>query len=244
MRRFFIRSADIHNSQAVLSGPEFHHLHHVLRLHTGDSVILRDEDGREHQGTIDQLSSDTAKIHLMSVTTSTTLPSSFFSLTLALGLLKGRKMDLVVEKATELGVHTIVPFVSAFTVAHIPPERQADRLARWHRIAQSASKQSGSPLPDINLPRSFDQLLANIPPTADKLLFYEHGRADTLKAFVNNHSVHSSLWIIIGSEGGFTPGEVQQAQRAGCQAVSLGQPILRAETASIAAIALCQFVWR
>lgn len=244
MRRFYIRSADVHNCQALLSGPEFHHLHRVLRLQTGDSVVLRDEHGMEYQGTIVQLSSDTAKIHLMSLTTSTALPSSFFSLTLAFGLLKGQKMDLVVEKATELGVHTIVPFVSSFTVARIPPERQADRLTRWQRIAQSASKQSGSPLPDIKLPCSFDQLLTHIPPTTDKLLFYEHGRADTLKAFVDSHSAPTSLWIIIGSEGGFTPEEVQQAQGAGCTAVSLGQPVLRAETASIAAIALCQFVWR
>jgi len=225
----------------VLSGPEFHHLHHVLRLQIGDNVILRDEQGIEYQGIITQLSSDTAAI---SLTTSTALPHCSFSLTLALGLLKGQKMDLVIEKATELGVQTIIPFVSTSTVSHIPPERQANRLARWQRIAQSAAKQSSSPLPHINPPCSFDQLLADIPPTADKLLFYENEHTDTLKAFAHTQPALSSLWIIIGSEGGFTPEEVQQAQKAGCTTVSLGQSILRAETASIAAVALCQFVWR
>ena len=241
MRRFFIRSAHIQNSQAVLSGPEFHHLHHVLRLQTGDRVILRDEHSTEYHGTITQFSSDTAVI---SLTTSTALPHSSFSLTLALGLLKGQKMDLVIEKATELGVQTIIPFVSASTVAQIPPERQADRLARWQRIAQSAAKQSSSSLPHINPPCSFDQLLADVPPTANKLLFYEHEHADTLKAFAHTHPTLSSLCIVVGSEGGFTPEEVQRAQKAGWTTVSLGQSILRAETASIAAVALCQFVWR
>lgn len=244
VRRFFIRSAQIHNSQAVLSGSEFHHLHHVLRLQTGDRVILRDEHGTEYHGTIAQCSSDTAKINLTNLTTSTSLASSSFSLTLAFGLLKGQKMDLVIEKATELGVQTIMPFVSTWTVATIPPQRQTDRLARWQRIAQSAAKQSGSPVPSINTPCSFDQLLADIPPTAHRLLFYEHEQALTLRTFASSHQALSSLWIVIGPEGGFTAREVQRARGAGFSIASLGPSILRAETASIAAVSLCQHLWR
>ena len=241
MRRFFIHSAHIHNSQAVLSGPEFHHLHHVLRLQIGDNVVLRDEQSTEYHGTIVRISSDTAAINL---TASTPFPHSSFSLTLALGLLKGQKMDLVIEKTTELGVQTIIPFVSTSTIATIPPERQADRLARWQRIAQSAAKQSGSPLPHINASCSFAQLLADIPLTANSLLFYENAHPDTLKAFADTHPALSSVWIVVGSEGGFTLEEVQQAQKAGCTTVSLGQSILRAETASIATVTLCQYLWR
>jgi 16S rRNA (uracil1498-N3)-methyltransferase len=165
-------------------------------------------------------------------------------LTLALGLLKGQKMDLVIEKATELGVQTIMPFVSTSTVATIPPERQTDRLARWQRIAQSAAKQSGSPLPHISPPCSFDQLLADIPPAANKLLFYEHEQALTLRTFASSHRALASLWIVIGPEGGFTAREVQQARSAGFTIASLGPSILRAETASIAAVSLCQYLWR
>lgn len=224
-----------------MSGSEFHHLHHVLRLQTGESVVLRDENGTEYQGQITHFSSDTAEI---AVTAATPLAHASFCLTLALGLLKGHKMDLVIEKATELGVHTIMPFISASTVAHLPLERQAERLARWQRIAQSAAKQSGSPLPHINPPCSFAQVLTAVPRTADKLLLYEHEHTDTLRAFAESHPGLSAVWIIVGSEGGFSPEEVQHAQQAGCTTVSLGQAILRAETASIAAVALCQFVWR
>ncbi len=241
MRRFFIHSSHIQDCQAILAGPEFHHLQHVLRLQIGDSVALRDERGSEYQGTIARLSSDNAAI---TITTVTVLSHSSFVLTLALGLLKNQKMDFVIEKVTELGVQTIVPFFSTNTVATLPQDRQANRLARWQRIAQSAAKQSGSPLPHITAPYSFEQLLTAVPDTPNKLLFYEQEQALTLRTFANSHGALSSLWIVIGSEGGFTAQEVQQAQGAGFTIVSLGPSILRAETASIAAITLCQYLWR
>ena len=241
MRRFFVHSSAVHASQAVLSGPEYHHLRHVVRLQVGDRLALRDERGTEYHGAISRFSSQTATITIRSVADAAPLS---FTLSLALGLLKGAKLDLVIEKVTELGVHTIVPFFSATTVVSLPQDRQAQRLARWRRIAQSAAKQSGSRLPHITAPHSFAQLLDAAPGSETRLLFSEHGQTLSLRAFADTHRTLSSLWIVIGPEGGFTRQEVGQAQAAGFTPVSLGPSILRAETASIAAVSLCQYVWR
>jgi 16S rRNA (uracil1498-N3)-methyltransferase len=240
MRRFFISSAQLSQSQTILSGAEFHHLRHVLRLHTGDAVFLKDDLGREHEGIITRLSAAAATI---AITKTTHASTSAFSLVLAQGLLKGQKMDVLIEKATELGVQRILPFTSTFTVAQLPEARQAERVARWTRIAHSAAKQSGSQAPHIDPPYTFTDLLTASPSTTPTLLFYEQEDRLSLKQFAQSHTQLDALRIIIGSEGGFSPTEVEAARAAGVTVVSLGPRILRAETAGIVAAALCQFLW-
>ena len=241
MRRFFVHSSAVHASQAVLSGPEYHHLRHVVRLQIGDQLALRDERGIEYRGTISHFSAQTATIAIGSVTDAAPLS---FALSLALGLLKGAKLDLVIEKVTELGVHTIVPFFSANTVVSLPQERQDQRLARWRRIAQSAAKQSGSRLPPYYgapLFRPTPRCRVRLRDQAAVL----RTRADAQPQSLCRHPPNAVQPVDCDrSEGGFTPQEVDQAQAAGFTPVSLGPSILRAETASIAAVSLCQYVWR
>ncbi|MBI3798752.1 MAG: 16S rRNA (uracil(1498)-N(3))-methyltransferase [Deltaproteobacteria bacterium] len=240
MPRFFIPAAQIKQSHAALTGAEFHHLSHVLRLTVGDSLTLCDEHGRDHHGTILSLSATKAEIFL----TASSLPEApVFFLTLAQGVLKGQKMDLVIEKATEIGVQRIVPFFSVFTVAQLPADRRSERVSRWQRLAQSAAKQSGNPVPQITTPQAFADLLATIPDGVGKVLLYEKEQTLTLKAFAQTYPSFSSLCVIVGPEGGFAAGEVEQAQTAGFQIVGLGTRTLRAETASIVAVALCRFLW-
>lgn len=240
MHRFFVPAHQIQNSRAVIRGGEFHHLHHVLRLCVGDRISLRDEVSTEHHGVIASLSTTAAEVMILDTTP---LPSTAVSLTLALGLLKGQKMDLVIEKVTELGVDRIVPFTSAFTIFQLPTERQNERLSRWRRITQSAAKQSGSMLPQILAPQTFDQLCDSQVPDTTTILFYEQERLSTLKEFANNHPQIPSLRVIVGPEGGFAAEEVELARRRGIHILGLGSQILRAETASIVAIALCRFLW-
>jgi 16S rRNA (uracil1498-N3)-methyltransferase len=240
MPRFFVPAAQITQSCTILTGPEFHHLRHVLRLKRGARVTLYDEQGREYEGTITHLSAASAEI---TITASAVSVPETFSLTLAQGVLKGQKMDLVIEKATELGVNRLVPFFSAFTVAQLPAERRTERLARWQRLAQSAAKQSGNPVPFIAAPQSFAALLASTPDGTGKVLLYEKEHTQTLKAFAQIHPAFSSLWVVVGPEGGFAAEEIEQAQAAGFQVVGLGTRTLRAETAGIVAVALCRFLW-
>ncbi len=241
MRRFFIPAARITQGQALIEGPEFHHLRHVLRVNVHDPVLLTDDQGHEHQGVVTHLSSTAA---LVTITTTTAAAASPFALTLAQGLLKGQKMDLVIEKATELGVQCIRPFSSAFTVANLPNERQAHRLERWTRIAHSAAKQSGSSAPSIDPPQPLAELLSALPSETAKLLCYERETDLTLKIFAQAHPQLTSLCVIVGPEGGFSEAEVADARLSGVHVVGLGTSTLRAETASIVAITLCQFLWR
>ncbi|MCS6925618.1 MAG: 16S rRNA (uracil(1498)-N(3))-methyltransferase [Candidatus Binatia bacterium] len=239
--RFFVPSAHIHHSSATLAGAEFHHLRHVLRLGCGDTITLCDDTGREHEGVITALTATTADITLLS---STSASSPFLSLTLAQGLLKGPKMDLVVAKATELGVSRIVPFSSAFTVALPPHERRGERLARWQRIARSAVKQAGTRPPVITPPQPFHDLLQTVPHDAGKVLFYEKESTVTVKSLLHIYDGPlPALWIVIGPEGGFAPEEVAHARTCGFHIASLGPWTLRAETASIVAVAFCQLLW-
>jgi 16S rRNA (uracil1498-N3)-methyltransferase len=240
MSRFFIPAAQIKQSHAALTGAEFHHLSHVLRLTVGDSLTLCDEHGRDHHGIIISLSATKAEI---SLTASSLSDAPVFFLTLAQGVLKGQKMDLVIEKATEIGVQRIVPFFSAFTVAQLSADRRSERVSRWLRLAQSAAKQSGNPVPQITPPQSFVNLLATIPDGVGKVLLYEKEQTLTLKAFAQTHPSFSSLCVVVGPEGGFAVGEVEQARTAGFQVVGLGTRTLRAETAGIVAVALCRFLW-
>ena len=241
MRRFFISSQTIAQDRAQLSGAEFHHLRHVLRLGRGARVTLYDERGVTYHGEILRIAPTHAEVgitkHVPSITHT-------FHLTLAQGTLKGRRMDFVIEKATELGVHTIVPFVSTFTVARVPDSKRAERTARWQHIARAAAKQSGSPPPEIRPPQSFPGLLRSVPAPSGKLIFSERERALHLREFAQNSAQFDALHILVGPEGGFAPEEIEQAKAAGFVSVSLGASVLRAETASVAAIALCQFLWR
>ena len=241
MRRFFISSQTIVQDRAQLSGAEFHHLRHVLRLDCGARVTLYDESGATYHGEIIDITPTYAEVGISQQRPPET---DAFPLTLAQGMLKGRKMDLVIEKATELGVRTIAPFVSAFTVARIPDGKRAERVARWQHLARAAAKQSGGLPPDIRPPQPFPALLHSLPGPSGKLIFSERERTRHLKEFARHAPRFDSLHILVGPEGGFAPEEIEQAQAAGFVSVSLGGSVLRAETASITAIALCQFLWR
>jgi 16S rRNA (uracil1498-N3)-methyltransferase len=239
-RRFFVPTTWITQDQATLRGAEFHHLRHVLRLEVGAPVTLKDDLGREHRGIITQLTSSEATITL---TTTTDAAVTGFSLTLLQGMLKGPKMDFVIEKTTELGVNRILPFYSTFTIAAVPTDRQADRVARWERIAQSAAKQSGSSAPRIDPPQSFTAVLGALSPERMTVLCYEKENTLSLKRFAREHPQLESLRLMIGPEGGFSPEEIARARIAGAHVVGLGTRTLRAETAAIVASALCQFLW-
>jgi len=241
MRRFFISSQAITQDRARLGGEEFHHLRHVLRLGRGVRIALYDERGATYHGEVLRIAPTYAEV---GITKRQSAAPPSLHLTLAQGALKGRKMDLVIEKATELGVHTIVPFVSAFTVARIPDGKRAERTARWRYIARAAAKQSGSPPPEIRPPQSFPEFLHSVPTPSGKLIFSERERTLHLREFAQNSAQFDSLHILVGPEGGFAPEEIEQAEAAGFVSVSLGASVLRAETASITAVALCQFLWR
>jgi 16S rRNA (uracil1498-N3)-methyltransferase len=238
--RFFVPASDIAGGQARLQGTEFRHLQRVLRLREGDHVTLFDDAGREHAGVILSLSPRVAVVRI----TASTVPAreSPLAITLYQAIPKGRKMDLVIEKATELGVHAIVPFTSAFCMG--TAAGAAGKHERWQRIALAAAKQSGrTSVPAIVAPQTFAEAIASGAHDDLRLLFFEGAGARPLASVPDPASAPATTAVVIGPEGGFSRDEVAAARAAGFLVLGIGPRILRTETAALVAVTLVQARW-
>jgi 16S rRNA (uracil1498-N3)-methyltransferase len=242
MVRLFVPKDDISKSQAVIAGQELQHLRRVLRLGPGDHVTLFDDAGVEHDAVIRSFGSDSATVEILR--SYDAQRESSLDLTLAVGLTKGDKIDVVVEKATELGVQTIVPFVSAYTVPQLNERKIATRSQRWQKIALNAAKQCGrARIPEVLPLCEFHQLVSRPRPDTLKICFWEKEAQQSLGDLQNAQGNAKSLLIAVGPEGGFSAEEAALAAEHGFFLASLGRRILRAETAAITAVSLAQFLW-
>ena len=214
-----------------ITGAELRHFH-TLRLGVGDRVIVFDGAGSEHMSIVTGVTTRAATVQVEQTNTATR--ESPRAIILAPALLKGRKLDLVIEKATELGVQRFAPFVSAHSIG------ERDHRERWERIALAASKQSGrTRVPTVEPARSFDALVA-APWPGLRLLAWEEEAAQRLGALPADAT---EVLLVVGPEGGFAPAEVATARARGFTSVTLGPRVLRAETAAIVATALAQQRW-
>ena len=242
LRRFFIDPAAIKGATANLTGPEVHHLKNVLRLKTGDRIELFDGTGKTYVTIIEHFTKDTIQMRIISVEeTADSTPQLF----IGQALLTGKKMDLVVQKATELGVHTLQPFISEHCAR---TDISAAKGQRWDRIILEACKQCGRPqLMTCPPPIGFTELINMNAESAIKLIFWEQEETQTLQLLVNalpvdRRQMTGPIFALIGPEGGFSSAEISQAVSAGFVPVTLGHRVLRAETAAIAGMAILQFL--
>jgi 16S rRNA (uracil1498-N3)-methyltransferase len=233
-RRFFAPPSAFNFSKrtVTLSADEARHLREVLRLKPGDEVLVFDGAGKEFRAVVSQARREFAELEIHDEV-EPARPESPLQITLALALLKGEKFDLVVQKTTELGVTKIVPLITRYADIKLRDESDASkRVARWQRIALEAAKQSGRPVvPTIENPTPFESVLS---PSNTCLLFSEKGGHGLTQ--IDTHAITA----IIGSEGGWSDEELDQARAASAQIVTLGGRVLRAETAAIAATVLLQ----
>lgn len=226
----------------TISGDLFHHISTVLRLKAGDSLLLADGCGCEARALITTVGKEGIVVQLQTAypvpATGRTLP-----ITLCQGLPKGEKMDMILQKATELGVSRIVPFNAERSVARLDGERLCKRIPRWEKIVQEASRQSArSTVPSIGFYGELAKLIAGEERDL-KLLLWEGEQEQGLRKLLEEAEKPESVSILIGPEGGFTPAEAVQAERAGYIPVTLGTRILRTETAGLAVISILQYIW-
>lgn len=242
MARFFLPRKNLRDNRGLVDGQELAHLRKVLRLGPGDRITVFDDGGWEHEAVIRQLSAERGEIEILrSYQAGRESP---LRMILAVGLTKGEKIDWVVEKATELGVHEIVPFTSTFAVPRLDEKKIAARSARWEKIALSAVKQCGrTQPPKISPLRAFDALFGGAWPETLKLLFWEKESKQSLYEIHAKQATVKSVLLTIGPEGGFAAQEVEAAEAHGFETVGLGRRTLRAETAAVTALALVQFLW-
>ena len=213
----------------TLTADEARHLRDVLRLKAGDEVYVFDGVGREFRCTVTR---QAAELHI-EAEVDPAKPESQLQLNLGVALLKGEKFDLVVQKATELGVKRITPLVTRHADIHLRDQYDAaKRVARWQRIALEAAKQSGRAfVPEISLPVAFDSLN----PDGLGVMFSERG-GEALESL----PLSDTITALVGSEGGWSDEEIESARARDFHVITLGGRILRAETAAITVTALLQ----
>ncbi len=243
-RHFFISEENIQGRRATLSAVESRHLKLVLRKKIGDAIQLLSGKGKAYDGNIVQLEPQVEiEIHSTQILEEVTSPL----LVLCPAVLKNNKMDWLIEKATELGIHRILPFESEHGVVKAE-EESSKKISRWERIAQAALKQSGRGIvPQIGPYFEFEDLLKYAAELdALKLIFSLEDVRSTplaqLSELIRKKGECSSWIFLIGPEGGFSPLEEKKAQEAGFHLCSLGSHTLRAETAGIAALSILKYL--
>ena len=218
---------DVRGDTVTVTGGEFVHMTRVLRMKPGYKAVVCADDGKERLCTVKEIGSGYAFLSQDEVRDA---DRKKVSLTLFTGLLKNSKLDFVVQKAVELGVDKIVPFVSAYTA------EKKFNAERANKIALEAAKQCGSVwLSRVEEPVTFDEVTAEVGKFDTVLFAYEGDRLHSLK---NTEICGTSLALVVGSEGGFRPDEAERAVACGAKAITLGRRILRAETAGIVGAAL------
>jgi 16S rRNA (uracil1498-N3)-methyltransferase len=228
---------ELDGTRLALDESGAHYLGHVLRLKRGDSLVVFNGRGTERDATVDTLHRRGATLALAALRAA--LPESPLDLTLLQALPKSDAMDLIVQKATELGVRTIVPIHTEFSVVRLDAERSERRVAHWRKIARSACEQCGRHTPPrieaaLDLPSAFEAL-----PAAERLALDPAAKI----ALVAQPAPTSGLVVAVGPEGGFGAADWRRLDAAGFTRVALGQRVLRAETAAIAACAIAQSRW-
>jgi len=239
----FLRGEGAGGNEALIRGAEHHHLSRVLRLKAGDAVSVFDGAGRGYRGVIGSVGKDSTRVALAELDDRAVEPA--FHLTLAQGLPHHDKMDLIIQKTTEVGVGEIVPIVSDRSVIRPGRDGEFRRLERWRRVAREAARQSGRlRIPDVASPVSWPEFVNARQGDAGmaRLQFGVGEPAGGGSGHLEVGPGARSAIVAVGPEGGWTPQEVSIGLAHGFEQIALGPRILRTETAGIVAVSLVLFL--
>lgn len=243
VRRFMIHSRAVCDGLGAFDGDVYNHMVRVLRLETGDAVQLADENGMVYYGNISEVSKERALVQITSTVPAASIDAAVPRITICQALPKGDRIDLILQKGTELGAYNFRLFGGRRSVARIRHDQQAGKLERWHRIVAEASRQCGRPdIPEVIWRQGAVEATRDTNHEL-RLILWEGERDYSLKEALSAGEKPTSVIVAIGPEGGFDPLEVGHFCQHGFQPVSLGARILRTETASIAILAIMQYTW-
>jgi 16S rRNA (uracil1498-N3)-methyltransferase len=232
MRHFVISNKNIQDDKAIITGSEARHVSRVLRRDVGDRLNLVDENGYEYLAVIIAKNPQGVEVKLLEKYS----PPCEAPVKVVLGqaLPKSRKMDYIVQKATELGVHTIIPFFSTRTVPRLHGERQEKKVERWKKIALEATKQCGRKvIPKVEGIVTFEEIIEKWEDNSLKIILWEDEKNSRLHKVLKNLQPFKKIVVLVGPEGGFTDMEIAAARKCTFQTAGLGSSILRTETAGI-----------
>jgi 16S rRNA (uracil1498-N3)-methyltransferase len=237
--RFFSPEVRAPGQDLTLTGEEFHHLRHVLRLQVGDTVSLFDGAGRGFAASLVAIERQGAVLEVGAEELPS--PESPFHIHLAVALAKGEKLDLVIQKGTELGVFAFHPLVTRRAELKLDSDRAENRLKRWRRVALEACKQSGrTRIPEILRAADLATFLQGELPL-HRIVLDPEGPSASVYLRSEAFRAATSVLAAVGPEGGWSAQELQLFPQSGFQRMCLGPRILRAETAAIMAAGMLQF---
>lgn len=236
MLHLFADPSDVQDELLTITGPEVNHIRNVMRLKPGEEISVSiGGDGKEYRYGIESYTEDSVLCRLRFVKDKEVeLPVKVL---LFQGLPKADKMDLIVQKAVELGAAEIIPVSMERCVVKLDAGKAAKKTARWQTIAESAASQSRrSIIPRVLAPMSMKEAVEYAKEQTEvRVIPYELQEDDgSVKQYLESLKEGQSVSIFIGPEGGFTPAEVELAKEAGIRPISLGRRILRTETAGLA----------
>lgn len=242
MYRFFVEPSQIGEEEIRICGSDVNHIKNVLRMKQGEEILISSGENLEYTCYIQEMQEEEVTAHIMYVQEAGyELPSRIF---LFQGLPKGDKMELIIQKAVELGVHQIIPVASRRSVVKLDKKKEEKKIVRWQAIAESAAKQSKRMyVPQVAGVMSFGEAVQYAGKLDVVLMPYElaKGMKET-KEIIRGIQKGQSVGIFIGPEGGFEEEEVRQAvSLAGARPITLGKRILRTETAGLTVLSILMF---
>lgn len=241
MHHFFVSPEQIGSREILIQGGDVNHIRNVLRMTPGEQITVSGGDATEYRCEIIRIEEDlvTAKI-MWAEEAGAELPSK---ICLFQGLPKGDKMELIIQKAVELGAYEIVPVATRRTVVKLDKKKEAAKGKRWNSIAESAAKQSKRGIiPEVKPVMTFAQAVEYAKAYEKRLIPYElaEGMEET-RRILDGISPGTSVAVFIGPEGGFDESEIALAREAGILPVTLGRRILRTETAGMTVLSVLMF---
>ncbi|MBU4304652.1 MAG: 16S rRNA (uracil(1498)-N(3))-methyltransferase [Candidatus Omnitrophica bacterium] len=242
MHRFYVESQCLKKGSCFeMSGKEARHAFFTLRLKINDPVVLFDGNGNEYKGIVASVS---RKAGVIEVREALVVPADTTKIVLAAAIPKNSKFDDIVDKATQLGVHAVIPMQTQRMIVSIEPQRAMLKQKRWQRIAVEACKQSGcSYIPRIEPVTYFERVLKNSNSFDLRLIASLRNDARQLKDVIRKSSPQNVI-VFIGPEGDFSEEEYRMAQEQGLMGVSLGKNILKCETAVIMTLSVMHYEWK
>jgi len=240
MYQFFVEDVQISSTDVVIEGSDVNHIKNVLRMKCGETIRISSVSGRNFFCTVSEITGEYVRADILEeLEENTELPNKIY---LFQGLPKSDKMELIIQKAVELGVHEIIPVAMKNCVAKLEDKKAASKIARWQEIAKSAAKQSKrSLIPTVNMPLSYKLAVQQAKELDVVLVPYENERGmQATREVISAIEPGQSIGIFLGPEGGFDSSEIELV-REDAYMISLGNRILRTETAGLATLAMLIF---